>query len=866
MHHALRSLLAPASVALVGASERAGALGRVVFENIRAGGFRGDVYAVNPNHRRVFDARSYRSLAAIGEPVDLAVIATPARSVASILDDAARAGVTSAVLITAAPAGDPREAKRWLDDVVAHARSHRIRVVGPGGFGVIRTDIGLNATFADVAAIRGRLALVSQSGAVCTAMLDFASPMGIGFSSVLSLGDAVDVDAGELLDALLTDEATEGILMYIEDIAHARGFLSALRAAARTKPVVVLKAGRSLAGAVVDGGPSQDEVFDAALHRSGTVRVQTYTQLFAAARALAMGRIPRGERIAIISNGRGGALLAADRALDVGIPLATLTAPTLAALETILPGESVRGNPVDVRGTASAVRYATALQAVLADANVDAVIALQVPRTVDTPVAIAQAAATVAKASRKPVLAAWLGSVDRHDARAALEAGGIANFYTPENVVEAFSFLAAYRRNQQWLLEAPSSRGDVDAPDLAAAEAIRLPHRDASQRVRLAPDEARALLAAFGIAHVDATLVHSLDEARAAARRFHYPVMLIRDGAAPRRAIAGNARSLERDFARLDGDAAALRIVATPRVDAARAFAVGVQVDPTFGPVITLGAAAYFSRGRGATMLPPLSLRLALDMVDRCGGMPGDVGTPSREALARLLLQVSALVCALPWVRRIALEPVVAGDGVAIVADARVDIDPVRTSTPHYAHMAIHPYPVELEGEARLGDGQRLFVRPIRPEDVELEQRFVAALSGETRYLRFFYQLHELTPQMLARFTQVDYDRELALVALARSADGETADEFVGVARYILSADRSVAEFAIVIADAWQGRGVGRVMLERLADAARGNGVTRLEGTVLRSNVNMLRFVTGRGFATRDDADDPEQVVVSRAP
>jgi acetyltransferase len=862
MHHALRSLLAPASVALVGASERAGALGRIVFENLRGGGFSGDVYAVNPHHRRVFDAVSYRSLKAIGKPVDLAVIATPPASVVSILDDAAKAGIASAVVITAASPGDPREAARWLDDVAARARSHRIRLVGPGAFGVIRTDLGLNATYSDVAAIRGRLALISQSGAVCTAMLDFASPMGIGFSSVLSLGDQVDVDAGELLDALVTDPATDGILMYLEDIAHARRFLSALRAAARTKPVVVLKAGRSLAGAAPNGAPSEDEVFDSALHRAGTVRVQTYTQLFAAARALAMGRIPAGDRIAIVANGRGAAVLAADRAIDVGVSLATLAPPTLATLEDILPGESTRGNPVDVRGTADAERYAAALEAVLADANVDAVIALQVPRPIDTPVAIARGAARVARASRKPVLAAWLGSVDRRDARVALEEGGIANFYTPENAVEAFSFLAAYRRNQAWLLEAPSSQADIDVPDLVAAEAIRARQRGGSGAT-LASDDTHALLTAFDIAHVGAKVVLSVAAARATARELHYPVMLVRDGPAPRRAIAANARALERDFARLDDGTSVLRVVATPRVDAARAFAVGVHVDPTFGPVITLGAATRFSHGGRTTMLPPLNRRLARDMVDDCDGDASGVDLPSREALVRLLLQVSAVVCALPWVRTIALEPVVVGDGVAVVADAHIDVNASRESAPRYAHMAIHPYPAELESIAPLADGQRLFVRPIRPEDVALEQRFVAALSGQTRYLRFFYQLHELTPQMLARFTQVDYDRELALVALPQNPDGATLDLFVGVARYILDADRSMAEFAIVIADAWQHRGVGRVLMQRLMEAARANGVSRIEGMVLRSNVAMLRFVDTLGFTSHDDPDDAEQVVVS---
>ncbi len=869
MQHSLRALLAPASVALVGASERPGAIGRVVFENIRAGGFTGALHAVNPNHRRIFGARSFATIARIGEPVDLAVIATPAASVRAVLDDAAAAGAKAAVVITAAPGGDPQQAREWADSVVAHAKSLRIRLVGPGAFGVIRTDIGLNATFSDVAAGKGRLALVSQSGAVCTAMLDFAAPMGIGFSSVISLNEDGDVDVGELLDALLTDTATDGILMYVEAIADARRFMSALRAAARVKPVVVLKAGRSLEIRGDEGAPTPDEVFDVALHRAGTLRVQTYTQLFAAARALAMARIPRGDRLAIVANGRGAALLAADRAFDLGMPLAALSKATRERLDTLLPGESARSNPVDVRGYATAADYAATLAATLADDNVDAVVALYVPRPIDSPQDMARAAAQVAQASGKPVLAAWLGAVDRNAAHAALEAGGVANFYTPENAVEGFAFLAAYRRNQQWLLEAPSSMTDGDTPDLGAAGGLLSRQRTAGP-ARLAPADTVALLDAFRIAHVDASPAASAADARAAARRLRYPVLLVRDGDDPRRTLAANTRALEQSFAQLSVDGEPLRVVATPRIDGARVFAVGVHVDATFGPVITLGAASYFTRGASATMLPPLNRRLALDLVAGCGEATAGLADPSREALARLLLQVSALACALPSLQAMVLEPVMVGGGEAMVVDARIDVDTTRALLPHYAHMAIHPYPVELEGDVRLRDGQRLFVRPIRPEDADLERRFVAGLSDQTRYFRFFYQLHELTPQMLARFTQVDYDRELALVAFvgdargcARDGRGRAGGEFVAIARYVLNADRSAAEFAVVVADAWQRRGVGYALMQRLMDAARNNGVARFEGTVLRGNPTMLRFSAALGFTMSDDPADAEQVIVS---
>ncbi len=861
MQHALHRLLAPTSVALVGASARPGAIGRVVLENLLRGGFHGPIHVVNPKRREVLGSAAVRSLRAIGAPVDLAIVATPAAVVPTVIDDAAAAGV-GCVLIVTAPPGEARAAKRWLGEIAARARASGVRIVGPGAFGVLRTGIGLNATYADVAPTPGRIALVSQSGAVATAMLDFAAPIDIGFSTVIAPGSEIDVDVGELLDALAVDVDTDGILLYVETIAHARHFLSALRGAARAKPVVVLKAGRSRSAAHADDTPGEDQVAGAALHRAGTLRVDTYTQLFAAARALAAGRIPRGDRLAIVANGRGAAMLAADRAADLGLPLASLEAATLAALDGILPGESTRGNPVDVRGHGTAAQFGGALAAVLGDAGVDAAIVLAVPRPIDTPMAMARAAADAARASHKPVLGAWLGSVDGHGERAALEAGGIANFYTPENAVEALAYLAAYRRNQEWLLEAPASRPVDEAPDLARAERVRA-RVAAAGATTLAPDDAIDLLAAFGIAHAPAAAVTSVDEARAVARRLRYPVMLAADASHPhQRTLATSAPALEREYAKLAAAGGSMRVMAVPRVTGARPFAIRVHVDPVFGPVITMGAAAYFGSARGATMLPPLSPRLAGDLVDACGAPARALDPASRAALARMALAVSAIVAALPWVVRMRLEPVAVGGGEAVVADAAIEVDVARAGVARYAHMAIHPYPLELEGELELGSA-RLFVRPMRPEDVDLERAFVAGMSDNTRYLRFFYQLHELTPQMLARFTQVDYDRELALVAMPRDAAGRVEPAFAAVARFIRAADRDTAEFAIVVGDAWQGRGLGRAMMERLIAAARDNGVRRVEGAVLRANGNMLRFTAGLGFAIREDPENPEQVIVA---
>src|SRR5690242_3725364 len=552
--HYLSPLLAPKSVAIVGASERPDSLGRVVYENLLGGAFQGEIFAVNPNHRRVLGRPALASLAAIGRSIDLAVICAPPAAIAGILDDS-RGRLRAAAILSSAPNAPASAERRWRHEVSERARAAGVRLLGPQTFGVMRTSLGLNATYSAIAALPGRLSLISQSGAIAMALLDFARTAGIGFASVIALGSGGDVDTGELLEFALADAETDGILLYLETVSDARRFMSALRAAARTKPVVVLKTGRGEAVAT-PGAPSPDLVFDAALRRAGTVRVHNYTQLFAATRVLAEGRVPRGNRLAILTNGRGPGLLAADRAREAGVALASFTRETRAALSRLLPPGSRLENPVDLRGEAPPERFASALEVVLADANVDAGLVMHVATPAAPPTDTARAVARAAKDASQPLFAAWLGAVARPESGKALEAGGLANFYTPENAVEAFSFLVAYRRNQQWLLEAPPPQAEVAPPDIAAAERIHLRARGRGTNV-LASREARALLAAFGIAIAPV------------ARR-----------------QAMRAQSL---------------------VD------VGVCRDAVFGPVITLRTA--HAAGPPEVMLPPLNRKLAADLV-----------------------------------------------------------------------------------------------------------------------------------------------------------------------------------------------------------------------------------------------------------
>jgi acetyltransferase len=860
--HYLRPLLAPDSVAVVGASGRPGSLGRIVYENLLAGDFHGPLFAVNPKHATVLGRKAFASITAIARPVDLAVICAPAAAVPAILKDC-RGQARAAVILSGAATANPAEYRRWRHELATRGREAGVRILGPASFGVIRTWLGLNATFGTVSALPGRLTLISQSGAVASALIEFARDRGIGFASVAVLGAGADVDFGEILEFALADPETDGIVLYVETVRDARAFLSALRAAARTKPVIVLKSGRVASQHTVPGYGTlePDRVFDAALKRAGTVRVHSYTQLFAAAAILAAGRVPRGNRLAIVTNGRGPGLMAADRAAETGVALAALGSDTRAILATLLPRKRELGNPVDIESEATPEQFAAAIRALLADPSVDAVLALHVAVPAAPPTDTARAVAAAARDAGKPVLASWLGAVDRPEARAALEAGGIVNFYTPENAVEAFSFLAAYRRHQEWLLEAPSPQPELAAPDLAAAARVRA-RAIAAKRTVLTAGQTQALLAAFGIATAPFAVVATLQSAQRSARRIGYPVTLGFDAgqASPTRTNLRNGGMLARAFAELCLEQplprGAKRTVVVRRdfgSTALGAVKIGAYTDVVFGPVIAFGSVSA-KPSELTLMLAPLSRRLAIDLVKDAAGAdaPGEF-----EPHIDLLLHISALVCALPWVIEIELAPVQRTPGGVIVAAARAVIDARRATAPNrYRHMAIHPYPVELETVLTLKGGATLRVRPIRPEDAAMERAFVAGLSDQSRYLRFMQHLPALTPQMLARFTQVDYDRELALIAL----DGEA---IVAVARYVANPDRESAEFAIAVADAWQGKGLAYALMRMLIRCAGRRGFKRLIGGVLAVNAPMLALATALGFVAEPDPDARDQFIVT---
>jgi acetyltransferase len=880
--HYLRTLFSPASVAVIGASDRADAVGGIVFRNMLEGGFKGPLYPVNPGHAEIQGKRAYASIEQIGEAIELAVICTKAETVPDIVEACGKHGVRAAVILSAGFSEVGAHGAALERAVVTAAKTYGVRLIGPNCLGIMRPGIGLNATFFKGNVKPGNLALVSQSGALCTAILDWAPPNDIGFSSVVSMGAAADVDFGEILDYLATDAQTRSILIYVEGIHKARGFMSAIRAAAHSKPVFAIKVGRHDAGskAVLSHTGAlvgADDVFDAALRRAGVVRVMSIGGLFSAAQSLASRHHFSGNRLAIITNGGGPGVMAIDRAVDLGVAVASLSAETLDRLNQVLPPTWSHNNPVDIIGDATPKRYLDALSLCMEDPGVDGALVILTPQAMTEPLEVAQALLEAAARFDKPLLTCWMGDLQIREGRALLAQSHIPAFRTPEAAVEAFSYITAYYRNQRMLRQTPGPLSHHEKPDTEGAR-ILIEAALAERRKVLSESESKALLAAFRIPIAPTIVVRSPGEAVTVAEELGFPVaMKINSPDITHKSEAGgvrlnlmNAASVlsafheitaavqnNRPEARLDG----VSIQSMAVRPNGRELMLGITSDPVFGPVITFGAGgtAVEVMGDRAVALPPLNSFLAREIIDstrvsRLLGQFRQMPPIQMEVLEGLLLRVSEMACELPWLKEMDINPLIIDEHGAMAVDARVIVDYAPHTRDRYAHMAIHPYPAHLVTSWPLPDGTTITMRPIRPEDAQIEQRFVHDLSQEAKYFRFMSAVNELSEAMLVRFTQIDYDREMALIAVTE-VGGEEVE--VGVCRYVTNPDGESCEFALVVSDRWQHKSIGHRLMGGLIDTARDKGLKSMEGIVLSTNADMLTLVTTLGFVITPDEDDP---------
>jgi len=886
----LEKMFNPKSIAVFGASDKKNSVGSMLYANLLTGAFEGELYAINPKHDKVQGKKCFRSIAEIGADVDLAVIASPAQTVAHIIKECGEAGIQNVIVLSAGFGEGDGSGKARLSEVKEAARRHGVRFMGPNCVGLVRPWIGMNATFLKSATPAGRLAVISQSGALCSAISDWAEPHHLGFSAIASLGNSANIDFGDVLHFLSTDPKTDAILLYVEGVRDARSFISELRAAAQLKPIIVLKAARHVqsskaahthTGALI----GSEAVFDAALERAGAVRVQTFGQLFAAAEILSTNRRSRGNRLGIITNGGGAGVLAADRAGDLQIDLPAPTDETIKSLDEILPTYWSKGNPIDILGDAKPEIFGAVTSACLKDKNLDGLLVMLTPQAMTEATEAAKAVVNaIPKNNKKPVLACWMGETSVRDGREFLSSNGVADFITPERAVEAFSYLAQHHRNQQLALVTPGPLADSIKPDIRGARLI-IAGVLSEERTSLSDIESKAILRAFHIP-VNTTLeANSASRALIAAETVGFPVaMKINSPAITHKSDVGGVKLNIMNAAdvmaayhditdsartqRPDATVYGVTIEAMANDENGRELVVGASRDPVFGPSILFGAGGTMVEilRDNSVALPPLNAILAERLIKRTRVSKlleafRDRPAVDRAAVINVLLRVSDLVSELPEVVEMDINPLLAGPDGVIAVDARFSVSRPSARAGQYDHLAISPYPRHLEQEGHLSDGTPLLIRPIRSEDAESEQKFVRELSVQAKQFRFMGTLNELSPTMLARFTQIDYGREMALVALT-----EEGGKFVqqGVARYVINSDNTSCEFAIVVSDKHQHQGIGTRLMKALLDAARYHDLKVIEGSVLSTNKNMLKLMEELGFSASRVLDDRDVYHVER--
>ena len=878
----LNRIFKPHHVAVVGASEKAGTIGNALMRNLIDGGFSGMLLPVNPKYKAIHGHECFGSVSALETGVDLAIIATPIHSVVDIVNECVEKKVGGAIIISAGGKEVGEEGREIEEKIQRIAYGSGLRIVGPNCMGIIRPGANLNASFATEMPVAGNLAFVSQSGAICTAILDLAFKERIGFSHFVSIGSMLDVDFGDMIDYLGNDSSAKSILLYIESLTNFRKFMSAARSVSRIKPIIVLKSGRSAAGARAAASHTgamagEDAVYDAAFKRAGIVRVDTIEELFDCAELMAKQPRPRGPRLAILTNGGGPGVMATDTLARYGKEPAPLDPETMQALDSFLPSFWSRGNPIDILGDASAERFGRALEVCFKSKNLDGVLVILAPQALTDPLSVAETLAAAMQDRRYPVFACWMGGKRIATAVDVLNAAGIPTYDTPERAVRAFLYMVEYTRNLEMLLEVPPKMTGHMVFDQEKARKL----------IAAAPDQeflpetdSKEILAAYGLPVIRTEIAMTEAQASRIGREMGYPlVMKVHSADITHKTDAGGIRL---DL-RCDADvceaynqiiSSARRYKPDARIEGVTIqpyfsnpdfeILMGAKRDPNFGPVILFGMGGIYTEvlKDRALGLPPMNRLLARRLMQETKAyslLQGYRNRPAAdmERLEEMIVRLSQLLIDFPEIAELDMNPVLIKDGNPVAVDARILVSPLEV--PSSLHLVIGPYPEEDESHMVSVDGRRIFIRPVKPEDAPLFTALFKVLSPTTIYYRFFGMLKELKPEMLARFTQIDYDREIALVAI--DEDSET-DSMLGVARIIGDPDGRTGEFAVLVGDAWQGQGIGSNLLEKCLSIAEKQGFKTVHGIVLHENKNMLALGKKLGFEIKRDPDSGDNKLV----
>ena len=882
----LDAIFKAGSLVLIGASPTPGSIGSVLVKNLKKSGFKGGVYYVNPKYREIAGQKCYQDLKSLPLYPELAVLATPPEVIPDMIAELAAGGTRGAIIITAGfEDQNGVRNQQWKQAILNAAQPHLMRVAGPNCLGVMVPGTGMNASFGQTVPLQGGLAFVAQSGAVLTSVLDWATSREIGFSHFVSLGDMLDVDFGDMLDYLAADGKTRAILMYIEAITHSRKFMSAARAAARIKPVIVVKSGRfaesARAAASHTGALAGiDGVYDAAFRRAGILRVMDMEALFTAVETLAVARPMRGDRLAILTNGGGVGVLATDTLIEKNGHLAELSVETIARLSEVLPPMWSHTNPVDIIGDADGERYHRAMSILIDDKSVDGILVLNCPTAITSSIEAARAVIDAIGDNKNiyrnpPILAAWMGDGSARESRTLLRRNHIPCYETPGDAVRGFMQMVRYQHSQEMLLQTVADSPENYIPDVEKARTVVKKCLDEG-RNWLQEGEAKALLASYDIPVVASAYAATVDEAVAAAQAMGGRVVLkiISPDILHKSEVGGVALGLDspeevrfaatrminrivqlEPAARIEGFTIQ-QFVAGPYQ---RELIIGAFEDDQFGPVLLFGhggTAVEVIRDKALTQ-PPLNMNLAREVIENTRVSKllkayRNVPAADIEAVALTLLKISQMVCDIAEIKELDINPLLANEKGVLAVDARIRIVPVPG--PANSRLAILPYPRELEQELILPDGQKLLIRPVKPED---ENGFITLfnkLSAREIHMRFLHPMKTLSHDLAARLTQIDYDREMALVLEGKDSDGGS--ELFGGVRISADPDNYEAEFAILLRGHMTGIGLGPMLLRKIIDYSRNKGIRRLFGEVLVENSQMLKLARALGFSVKPVPED----------
>jgi len=880
----IKSMFNPKAIALIGANEEPGSVGRATLENLLVSGSK-NIFPVNPKRKTVLGLECFPDIASLPEHIDLAVIVTPAKTVPDLVEECGKADAEGIIIISAGFKEIGEEGKQLEQKIIAIRKKYGMKIIGPNCIGVIRPNIGLNASFLKARPIGGNIAFISQSGALGSAIFDWAINAHIGFSMFASLGSMIDVDFGDLIDFLGYDYYTRSIILYMEGVGNAKKFMSAARGFARNKPIIIVKPGRftesaKAARSHTGAMAGDDQVYEAAFKRVGVIRVKEFADLFNSAEVLDSKNLPKGRRLAIITNAGGFGVMATDALIDLGGELAKISDKSIAELDRSLPSFWSKGNPIDILGDADEKRYANAIKACIDDPEVDGILAIYSPQAVAKSDKVAETVVEIAKGSWKPIVTAWVGGENVQKGREVFYRNNIPIYETPEDAVKTYLNMYKYYRNLELLYETPAELPLKEAPPKYHLKAlIRRVVKEG--RTVLSEEESKDFLSDYGIPIILPYLVHSIDGAISIANRIKYPVVLkIASPDISHKSDVGGVKAGIRTEDELREEYSQLLVKVKEKAPQAVISGVTVQKmidkidyevilgakkDKDFGSVILFGMG-----GIGTEVfkdisigLPPLNQTLAWRLMEETevykmlqgyrGKKPADM-----KELEHILVNFSNLIVDFPEIAEMDINPIAISDGKPYALDARIIIDKESMDyTVHYPHLVITPYPTRYTTTWKLLDGTEVILRPIRPEDEPLEHELLSNLSEETLRTRFFSIIKDITHEMLIRFCNIDYDREMAIVAELKEGNKK---RIIGIGRLIIEPDLRSGEYAVLVHDAYQGKGLGYKLVDVIIGIAQDKELEEIHGTVLTENEKMLRVARKLGFTTKIQPDGITEV------